>query len=200
MRADAQAKRQEIIRAAKELILEEGLDASFRSIAARAGVGVATVHRHFPERIDLLGAVLPGVLEEVRMLFAAHEGEWRSDPEAAWYNTVLEFSGMEAIILREGVFLSIQTEPGADSLREKLMGELRPLLGELLERAAAHGFVAADLDPIRFHLGLAAVSRPLPEIAERLDPGFARWAVENYLAGLRADAPAPPGGAGSGRR
>ena len=40
------------------MIAEAGAGASLEEIARRAGVGSATLHRHFPSRAELLEAVL----------------------------------------------------------------------------------------------------------------------------------------------
>jgi AcrR family transcriptional regulator len=58
MRADAQRNRDAILRAARETFEAEGVLASLDGIAARAGVGNATLYRNFPTRESLLAAVM----------------------------------------------------------------------------------------------------------------------------------------------
>lgn len=57
-RADARRNRDRLVTAASAVIAESGADASLEEIARRAGVGSATLHRHFPSRAGLLEAVL----------------------------------------------------------------------------------------------------------------------------------------------
>jgi AcrR family transcriptional regulator len=57
MRADAIRNREAVIEAARKLFAAEGTDAQMDEIAAKAGVGVGTVYRHFPNKEDLLDAV-----------------------------------------------------------------------------------------------------------------------------------------------
>ena len=57
-RADARRNRDKLVAAAAAVIAEAGPDASLEEIARRAGVGSATLHRHFPQRAELLEAVL----------------------------------------------------------------------------------------------------------------------------------------------
>src|SRR3954471_14562596 len=57
VRADAQRSVDALVDAAREVFLEAGVDAPVRQIARRAGVGLATFYRHFPERSDLVTAV-----------------------------------------------------------------------------------------------------------------------------------------------
>src|ERR1700743_436591 len=57
MRADAVRNRDTIVAAAGAVVAEQGAAASLEEIARRAGVGSATLHRHFPDRYALLEAV-----------------------------------------------------------------------------------------------------------------------------------------------
>lgn len=57
VRADAQRNIEAVVDAAKAVFAESGVDAPVREIASRAGVGVGTVYRHFPQRSDLVVAV-----------------------------------------------------------------------------------------------------------------------------------------------
>src|SRR6478735_3657254 len=56
-RADALRNQQTLLAAAAEVFVTSGVDAPIREIAARAGVGMATIYRHFPTRADLVTAV-----------------------------------------------------------------------------------------------------------------------------------------------
>ena len=57
MRADAQRKMSSLLQSAMEVFAKSGVDAPVREIAERAGVGLGTVYRHFPQRSDLIVAV-----------------------------------------------------------------------------------------------------------------------------------------------
>lgn len=57
MRADARRNRDRLVSVASEVVAEQGAEASLEEIARRAGVGSATLHRHFPTRLSLLDAV-----------------------------------------------------------------------------------------------------------------------------------------------
>ena len=70
LRADARRNRELIIAAAEDLFLRDGANASLEEIARRAGVGSATLHRHFPTRKNLLEAVY---VDHVRELCDAAE-------------------------------------------------------------------------------------------------------------------------------
>ena len=62
-RADARRNRKRILDAARELFAEQGFDAQIEQIAARAGVGIGTVYRHFPNKEDLLRALIDARFE-----------------------------------------------------------------------------------------------------------------------------------------
>jgi AcrR family transcriptional regulator len=63
MRADARRNRDLILAAAEATIARDGAGASLEEIARRAGVGSATLHRHFPSRQSLLESVFCGRVE-----------------------------------------------------------------------------------------------------------------------------------------
>ena len=56
-RADARRNEQTLLEAAAAVFVASGVDAPVRDIAARAGVGMGTIYRHFPTRADLIIAV-----------------------------------------------------------------------------------------------------------------------------------------------
>ena len=56
-RADARRNERTLLDAAAAVFVDVGVDAPVRDIAARAGVGVGTIYRHFPTRADLIVAV-----------------------------------------------------------------------------------------------------------------------------------------------
>jgi len=64
MRADAQRNRQRLLDVTIELILEAGGEPSRDAIAERAGVGIGTLYRHFPDQQGLLHAVARHALEK----------------------------------------------------------------------------------------------------------------------------------------
>ncbi|MGW3342684.1 TetR/AcrR family transcriptional regulator [Nonomuraea rubra] len=70
MRADAQRNRDLLVAAAAQVFAERGADAPLDDVARRAGVGNATLYRHFPTRSDLLLAVYA---DEVSQLCASAE-------------------------------------------------------------------------------------------------------------------------------
>jgi AcrR family transcriptional regulator len=71
MRADARRNYDRLVAVAGAVVAEQGAEASLEEIARRAGVGSATLHRHFPGRYALLEAVFR---ERVETLCARADG------------------------------------------------------------------------------------------------------------------------------
>src|SRR3954468_15807059 len=65
LRADAERNRERILAAAREAFAEDGLDVGLHQIAKRAGVGVGTVYRRFPEKDQLVEALFEDRIDEV---------------------------------------------------------------------------------------------------------------------------------------
>jgi AcrR family transcriptional regulator len=65
MRADAKRNYDALITAARDVFAAEGADASMEAIARKASVGVGTLYRHFPKRIDLVEAVYRTDVDEL---------------------------------------------------------------------------------------------------------------------------------------
>src|SRR3954449_6757081 len=65
LRADAERNRERILDAAREAFAEGGLDVGLHEIAKRAGVGVGTVYRRFPEKEELIAALFEDRIEDV---------------------------------------------------------------------------------------------------------------------------------------
>lgn len=68
LRSDAQENRDRILDAGRELFSERGLGVTMREVARHAGVGPATLYRHFPARDDLVDAVLADEFDTCRRI------------------------------------------------------------------------------------------------------------------------------------
>ena len=97
-RRDARRNRQLLLEAAHEVFGEQGLDAPLDVIARRAGVGNATLYRHFPTRAALVDAVFRDQLTGTTTAAVASTVIRRLTPRTVWESMVpLESSGSEAI-------------------------------------------------------------------------------------------------------
>lgn len=139
-RRDALLNRDRILEAARQVFAEEGVNASMSGIARRAGVGVSTLFRRFPEREDLVAAVFAQPLAQC----AAVTSRAFADPDAwAGLRTfILEMGRMQA--LDRGLaavviswFTAAYTEI---AIGEESCGEL----DRMITRAKSSGTLCAD--------------------------------------------------------
>src|SRR6266851_2947915 len=79
LRADARRNRAHVLAAARDVFVEHGADAPLDEVAHRAGVGIATLYRRFPDRATLLRAVALDVLARTAAEACAAETE-EADP------------------------------------------------------------------------------------------------------------------------
>ncbi|MCW2785697.1 MAG: hypothetical protein JWP74_2214 [Marmoricola sp.] len=66
LRADAARNRAKLVTTARDVFTTEGGDVSLESVAKAAGVGIGTLYRHFPSRLDLLEAVYRDEVDVLR--------------------------------------------------------------------------------------------------------------------------------------
>lgn len=142
-RADARRNYERLVAAAREVLAAEGGDASMEAIARKAGVGVGTLYRHFPRRIDLVEAVYREDVEEV--VTAAEQAVTNLDPWPA----VAEF--LKALVeygMRKRSFLNELREAFEKSpdLQLGSRQRLEAATSLVIERAQRAGAIRADID------------------------------------------------------
>jgi AcrR family transcriptional regulator len=131
LRTDARRNRRVLLDAAREVMAEQGLSAPLDDVARAAGVGNATLYRHFPSRCDLVTAVFSEQM--IEYADAAHAGATDPDPWAALCTYL-------------GVVCALQTQNRgfADLLTSTTLTDADPTLSRL--RRAAHRDVALMID------------------------------------------------------
>ena len=184
MRADARRNRDALLEAALAVFAESGVDAPVREIADRAGVGVATVYRHFPQRADLVAAVfrheVDACADAAPMLAAEHAP---GEALARWMQRYAAF-----IATKRGLASALHSgHPAFGSLPDYFNARLQPALRALLESAAAAGEARGDVAADDL-LG-AVASLGMQARAER--PDHARRMVALLVDGLRYGAEGP---------
>ena len=96
-RADARRNYEKVLAAARKAFAEGGESTALEEIARRAGVGIGTLYRHFPNRQALLEALYVDEVEEMCRSAAELDG---SDPWEAlngWFEVVLQLGGERAL-------------------------------------------------------------------------------------------------------
>lgn len=140
LRADAKRNREQILRAAADLILERGPTAPMELIARRAGVGIATLYRHFPDRTVLLRHV---TLETLRASAESARSALAEEPDAF---SALARCMHEAIDLRVGAVmpLLVASVKMDDELQEARRRS-REAHERLVQAAHAEGSLRSDV-------------------------------------------------------
>lgn len=181
VRADARRNIDAVREAAKEVFAVSGVDAPVREIAVRAGVGVGTIYRHFPQRSDLVVAVFQHAVdacaEAARALAAEHEP---GEALILWLRQYTSF-----VATKRGLAAALHSgDPAYAALPAYFNQHLKPALASLLESAAATGEVRAGIDPSDLLTAVANLCLP----ADR--SGHPQRMVDLLIDGLRYGAPA----------
>ena len=188
MRADAQAKRQSLVASARRLFAEHGPQVPLSSVAEDAGVGIGTLYRHFPTRSDLMYAIAEDLCGQAVDATRKCQQVWDADPESAWLGLVRELCSLRpsALVTQLAIPSVLETlPPEAIRLRERAFGAV----DAVLVQAKAAELVEEGLTAARFLIGLATITRPLPQFPPALLPDETDWLINTYLRGLRPESP-----------
>jgi AcrR family transcriptional regulator len=143
MRADAERNYNHLLAVARDVVAEHGAHASMRDIARRAGVGLATLLRHFPTREALFEALLRTNLEALTQ--KASELETSSPPGEAlvsWFREGVAFVGSYRGVV--ALMANAHADPG--SALYAPCTAVRSAGARLLLRAQAEGTARPDMD------------------------------------------------------
>lgn len=144
MRADARRNEGVILEAAKIVFARSGVDAPIREIAAEAGVGLATLYRHFATRADLVAAVFRREVDACADAAAPLAAE-REAAEAltAWLMRYTRF-----LATKQGLAAALRSgDPAFAALPNYFRSRFEPALSMLLKAAAEAGEVRGDVAP-----------------------------------------------------
>ncbi|WP_078901055.1 TetR/AcrR family transcriptional regulator [Actinacidiphila yeochonensis] len=176
-RADVARNEEKLLAAAAEVFVTSGVDAPVREVAARAGVGMGTLYRHFPTRADLVVAVFRHQVEE-----CAQAGprllEAEDSPLAAlrrWIDLFVDF-----LATKHGLANTLQPDSsGFASLHTYFIDRLLPVGAHLLDAAAGAGEIRRAVQPYELMRGIGNLCiAPDPHY----DP---RRLIDLLLAGLQ---------------
>jgi AcrR family transcriptional regulator len=182
LRADARQNVDALVGAAKDVFAESGVDAPVRAIADRAGVGVGTLYRHFPQRSDLISAVFRREMDAC--VDAAEEYEAASPPGEALDRWIMRYT--QFVAAKRGLSAALHSgDPAYEPLAGYFSTRLAPTLARLLDAARAAGEQLAPVEPEEF-LGAVADLCHSGGRSSTEASGRAERMVRLLLAGLRA--------------
>ena len=181
-RRDARRNRELLVEAAHEVFTEQGLEAPLDVIARRAGVGNATLYRHFPSRAALVDAVFRDPLAGT--MAAGEQARAAADP---WEGLVGYTEAVFAVLATDRGTNDLMTThlEGVESL-QAVHAHNRATMELLLRRGRDEGSIRPDVTTEDVLFALAALGRAVPSLATAVGPEAWRRPLALLLDGLRA--------------
>jgi AcrR family transcriptional regulator len=178
MRVDGQRKMSALLQSAAEVFAKSGVDAPVREIAERAGVGLGTVYRHFPQRSDLIVAVFQTQVDacaDAASVLAGKHGP--GEALACWMQRYVDF-----ITKKRGLAAALHSgDPAYLALPAYFDKRLRPALQTLLDAAVTAKAVRPGIEAYDLLRAVAALCRGSLD----KEPVYARRMVDLLVDGLR---------------
>lgn len=177
-RADARRNERRLLDAAAAAFARSGVDVPVREIARDAGIGVATIYRHFPTRADLIVAVYRHQVEACARagpeLLAGGGGAYAA--LSRWIDLFVDFLATKHGLA--GVLRS--DDPASGALHAYFVERLVPVCATLLDAAAGAGEIRPGVDAYELMRGVGNLC-----IGGEDDPGYdPRRLVALLVAGL----------------
>lgn len=167
-RADAKRNYERLVTAARAVFAKEGGGASMEAVAKEAGVGIGTLYRHFPKRIDIVEAVYREDVDELTRVAESAVVELEPWPAlVAWLEAFVRYAIGKKRFLNE-LHEAFEKNP---ELRVASREHIVSALSIVLSRAQEAGVVRTDIDApdLMQLLGSMCMSATLtPEQSARL--------------------------------
>jgi AcrR family transcriptional regulator len=178
VRADAQRNTDALLEAALAVFTTSGVDAPVREIAEKAGVGIGTFYRHFPQRSDLVAAVFRREIDACADAAPALAAEHKpGEALGRWMQRYAAF-----VAAKRGLAKALHSgDPAFDNLPGYFDQRLRPALRTLLGLAVAAGEVRRDIDADDLLSAVASLCMS----PQNAGPGRAERMVALLVDGLR---------------
>lgn len=186
-RADARRNETALLDAAAAVFVTSGVEAPVRDIAARAGVGMGTLYRHFPTRADLVVAVYR---HQVEACAEAGATCLASAPTpyvalAKWIDLFVDL-----LVTKHGLAAALRSDSDRfDALHSYFLDRLLPVSTQLIDAATRSGEIRDGLAAYELLRGVGNLC-----IGADSDPRYdARRLVGLLVAGLRRPEQPPTG-------
>jgi AcrR family transcriptional regulator len=174
-RADAARNRAKILAVARTAFAESDAEVSMAEISRRAGVGMATLYRNFPDRRELLEALYTDEVDAVCEATDTVIGDTPGAVLIAWLHRFFAFSTSKRLIASELLAQGDSTNPVFGESRARVLAAARPLLAAAQQTQEIRGDLTLEqmLDMI---VALARIPG---------DPGYLEPILEAALDGCR---------------
>jgi len=158
-RADAQRNVDALLEAARAVFDTSGVDAPAKEITDLAGVGVGTLYRHFPQRSDLVKAVVESGIDAVADAGTALSATFEpAEALTRWIDRFTELLGT-----KRGLASALHSgDPAFAGLPGYFFDRLGPTLSGLLDAAAAVGAIRSDIGAEDLLYAVAQLCQPVP--------------------------------------
>ncbi|BBF99639.1 TetR family transcriptional regulator [Pseudonocardia autotrophica] len=191
MRADARRNREQLVTAARQVFLEQGVDAPLDEIARRAGVGIATLYRRFPDRQALIQQVMQDNLERSRAALERaaeeHSDAW-SALVAYLHDVVDEQITLLVPVLAPNIHEELRRRGDVWSRREEVIGRFE----QLVQAAKREGRLRGDVGAGDLEVWMVKVCRPIPVLTTEQNELATHRQLRVLIDGLLADTAGGP--------
>jgi AcrR family transcriptional regulator len=188
VRADAQRNLSVLLAAAKAVFASSGVDAPVRAIAAQAGVGVATIYRHFPQRSDLIAAVFRQEIDACASAAPTLAGE--HEPGEALAHWLRRYAGL--IATKRGLAAALHSgDPAFEALPGYFRQQLEPALQSLLDAGVASGQIRDGIEPYELLRAIGNLSLATGEDANLHSRRMVDLLIDGLRYGARGAEPPP---------
>lgn len=180
LRKDAERNRKRILHAAAEVFSERGLDASLDDVARRAGVGVGTVYRRFPDKETLVAELFQDRIDD--LVAVAEEACAADDPWAALVSYLEHITATMSgdLGLRQMMLFATYGKDRVAYARE----QMRPVVARLVARAQESGQLRGDLSATDVQM-IAFMLAKATEYTAPARPGLWQRYLPLLIDGLR---------------
>jgi AcrR family transcriptional regulator len=185
LRADARRNRAQILAAARDVFVEQGPGAPLEDISRRAGTGIATLYRRFPDRESLMRAVVIDALErtteEARSALA-------EEPDA--FSALVRYMHRTLDVRVAAVIPTLLDEVSmAEEEMRRISDEGVGYVQQMIDTAQADGALRRDVTFGDIGLMIVRLARPLPgPMPRELNDQLAHRHLDLLINGLRIDA------------
>jgi AcrR family transcriptional regulator len=187
MRSDAKKNYDHLFEVGREVVAEQGAEASMREVARRAGVGIGTLYRHFSSREALLEALLRESFDQLTAKARELEtSDSAGDALVSWLREMVALTHHHRGVI--SVMTAAIATPGS-ALHASCVS-MRASGAQLLARAQAQGEARSDVDGADLFALVSALAwlNDQPSLASRADRLFQILASAILIQPSRGDA------------
>lgn len=151
-RVDARRNEESLLAAAAAVFVESGVEAPVRDIAAKAGVGMGTIYRHFPTRAELVLAVYRHQVDA-----CAEAGPALLESAGSPYDALRQWIDMfvDFLVTKHGLAGVLRPDNSEFArLHAYFLDRLLPVGRQLLDAAAAAGEIRSGVDAYELMRGV----------------------------------------------